>query len=492
MLAEYKSLDAKYEFSPGEIPLRAVQSSGGAINYVVGVPIEIQGVHVGAIYGVVPLASTLEKLQGKTACDAIFIYRSAVDASAGTMTEDPYAVDARHIQAALAGNTAYELLDSGKQLAVLYPVRDDWDHVVGFSKLIFDISIYADVLARATKSVMITFLATIVLLVLALRIILELILRPVKEVLAVSGELSNGLLSARIAKPTDDEIGSIAMAFNRMGEGFENVVMTLQQSVDDLLSSLHAVSAASEQVAVGSQHQAQGASDILDMSNRIAQAAGTISLQASSTNSLVRELMVSAANGKNVVAQAQLVSVEVAQQVNDLKQQSIQIAEISALIKDISAQTALLSLNAAIEAARAGDAGRGFAVVAGEVRKLAGMTSNATQEIDRLISTTELQINKVALSAANMTAATRGVVTEFEGISEKLQDGAVSVQEIVELVQAQADFSRQVTSTVEGVAAIVEENSAAAEENNGMISEMRVLAESIGRLTDSFKTKRHK
>ena len=245
-------------------------------------------------------------------------------------------------------------------------------------------------------------------------------------------------------------------------------------------------------MAVGSQHQAQGASDILDMSNRIAQAAGTISLQASSTNSLVRELMVSAANGKNVVAQAQLVSVEVAQQVNDLKQQSIQIAEISALIKDISAQTALLSLNAAIEAARAGDAGRGFAVVAGEVRKLAGMTSNATQEIDRLISTTELQINKVALSAANMTAATRGVVTEFEGISEKLQDGAVSVQEIVELVQAQADFSRQVTSTVEGVAAIVEENSAAAEENNGMISEMRVLAESIGRLTDSFKTKRHK
>ena len=190
VLGYYRSDEAKYRFSPSQVPLSALQSSDGVINYVVAVPVIRNGEQVGSIYGVLPFGDVLSDLQKKTSSDAIYVYRSAGDTYAGTMAQDEYEVDAKHVQAALAGKVAYELLDNGKQLVVLYPIQDDWDYVVGFTKIVFDISIYADIFAQATKSVLLTFAGTIVILVLALRFILALILRPVKEVLSVSGQLS--------------------------------------------------------------------------------------------------------------------------------------------------------------------------------------------------------------------------------------------------------------------------------------------------------------
>jgi len=489
MVEEYRNDNAKYAFTPGELPFSALQSSGGELYYVIGLPVLHQEKQVGAIYGALALNDTfLEELRDKIASDDVFIYGSVDSRYAGTSPDDPYSIDTNSVHKALNGEPTFTLNNNNEQLVVLYPLVDVWGYTVGFLKVAFDISLYAETFGQATTSVLLVFAGIIVLLTIVLRVLVFYILRPVREVIEVSNELSRGVLSARIVTPSNDEIGSIAKAFNTVGDSFESVIINLKQMVNDLLTSLQAIASASEQVAVGSQQQAQGASTILDMSNRIAHAAGSISSQATSTNNLVKQIIGSAVDGKKAVNQAVRVSTEVEVQANTLKEQSSRIAEISALIKDISDQTSLLALNAAIEAARAGEAGRGFAVVADEVRKLAESTAAATLDIDKLIGATEKQIEEVAQAAERMHAATSGVVAEFENIANRLDVGATAVQDIAGLVEKQAEFARQVTFTVEGVAASVEENSAAVEENSGMVTEMKALAESIGRLTGSFRT----
>lgn len=493
VLAVYKSNDSSLEFSPEDAPLGSgLHSIDGEACYVVVRPIMSGLAEVGLLYGYMPLSSFLLELQEKTAANSVFIYNTDKTAYAGTTEQDEYTVPVSIEDGVLSGETGYEVQDKGRQLVALFPLRDSSEAVAGYIKVSFDISIYANTFAKTSSSIVAAFTGILALLIVLMRFVLALVLRPVKEVLAVSADLRKGVLSARVLRPSDDEIGTIAQAFNSMGESFEAVVIKLQQAVDDLVSSLQAIAAASEQVAVGSQQQAQGANDILDMSTRITGGVETINAQVSVTNEVVLQLMTSAVEGKASVNQAVQVSLEVADQTSVLKKQSAQIAEISGLIKSISDQTSLLSLNAAIEAARAGEAGRGFAVVADEVRKLADMTNKATEDIARLIRETEQQITKVSQAATRMTSATAGVLSEFERITNNLQAGAASVQQIAALVRTQAEFSRKVTSSVEGVAAIIEENSAAVEENSGMISEMTALAESIGRLTDTFKTKHHK
>lgn len=159
-----------------------------------------------------------------------------------------------------------------------------------------------------------------------------------------------------------------------------------------------------------------------------------------------------------------------------------EIAGFVGTIKDIAAQTNLLSLNASIEAARAGEAGRGFAVVAGEISTLATSSAQASENIDRLIieSQAAVSIGKELVTATSTTIQ--------QGMDDSLQS-KIHIDEIVEFVEKQHKAIEDVYEELKEVADIVEHNAASAEENTAISQELNECAQSLKEMAVSFKLK---
>lgn len=156
-----------------------------------------------------------------------------------------------------------------------------------------------------------------------------------------------------------------------------------------------------------------------------------------------------------------------------------EIAGFVGTIKEIAAQTNLLSLNASIEAARAGEAGRGFAVVAGEISTLAASSAQASENIDKLIEESQVAVSK----------GKELVTTTFGTIQQGVNDSAQSKQhidEIVEFVEKQQTAIEDVNNELREVAESVENNAASAEENTAISQQLNECAQSLKQMADSF------
>jgi methyl-accepting chemotaxis protein len=310
-----------------------------------------------------------------------------------------------------------------------------------------------------------------------------------------------GDLTKRLEVNTDDEV-------SHLGRWFNTFMDRLHDILSQVASNTHSLASAGVEIADSSRQQAEGAERQKDQANQVATAMQEMSstVQQVSENShraaaASQQAAELARKGGQVVdetlsrmrAIAESVG-QTAKKIDELGRQSDQIGRIIGVIDDIADQTNLLALNAAIEAARAGEQGRGFAVVADEVRKLAERTSTATKEITGMIRSIQTE-TKSAVTAmqAGTKEVERGVeLTTQAGsslydiikMSEQVGD---MINQIATAATEQSAATEQINRSVEEIAHISESSAAGAKQTTTTLKDLSTLAVNLRELVNQFK-----
>jgi methyl-accepting chemotaxis protein len=305
-------------------------------------------------------------------------------------------------------------------------------------------------------------------------IITRSILGPLSTTAAVLQALAEGDLRHSIAVDSSDEIGAMGTALNQAIRGMTDTIQSIAGTAEHVAS-------ASEEISSSAAQQAQSADIQKDQTAQVATALQQMSstvLQVSENSSKAAEASrrsaETARRGGSIVEQTLLKMRAIAesvrgaaQKVEELGKSSVQIGHIIGVINDIADQTNLLALNAAIEAARAGEQGRGFAVVADEVRKLAERTTSATKEIAQMIETVQ--------------DGTQTAVSAMEEGTKQVEQGVRSTNQAGGALKEIIQMSEQVGEMITHIATAATEQSAATEQIN---NSMEQIAKAVGESAD--------
>lgn len=307
--------------------------------------------------------------------------------------------------------------------------------------------------------------------------------------------------TVRVHVNRQDEIGQTTSAFNRLLDKLQGNLKSIANGAQSVASAATLMSTTSGQVASASHQQSEAASGMAATVEQMTVSINHVGDRAQESSRLASESGKTASAGEKVIAQTASDIQEIAATVNDaselihgLEQHSQQISNVVQVIKEVADQTNLLALNAAIEAARAGEQGRGFAVVADEVRKLAERTSASTKEISGTIDT-------MRNSASDAVASMQGVVSKVSRGVERAQEantamrqisedarGTVSmIGEIAEAIREQGSATNNIATQVERIAQMSEESSAAAANSAQAANELDRLASDMQRIVASYR-----
>jgi methyl-accepting chemotaxis protein len=344
-------------------------------------------------------------------------------------------------------------------------------------------------------------MGTVMVLVLG-AVIRRSILQPLTRTMRVLQALADGDLQQKIEITSADEVG-------KMGQALNQAIDSMARTIHAIAGSAEHVANASEEISSSAAEQARGAERQKDQTAQVAAAMQQISstvLQVSEHSSRAAEAAHKAAEtaheGGAVVQQtlnrmhetAASVSAT-ARKMDELNKSSDQIGRIIGVINDIADQTNLLALNAAIEAARAGEQGRGFAVVADEVRKLAERTTTATKEIAQMIKNIQ---DETKLAVAAMMQGTQQVE---EGVTSTVRAGE-SLKEIIHMAEQvgemitqiataateQSSATEEVNTNMDQIAGLVKESVIGAQQSAAACQDLSNLALDLQRLVRNFKT----
>jgi methyl-accepting chemotaxis protein len=301
----------------------------------------------------------------------------------------------------------------------------------------------------------------------------------IDQVVHTARILSTGDLRPRIRLTTRDELNLVAGSFNTMADSFVEVLRVVLDDADKLLAATKRMSESSARIDQSSESQSESASSMAASVEQMTVGVGRISKNALDAENISGQAGKLSEEGRQIVGSVIKEISQIAEVVNqsaniidELGVQSSHISDIVNVIKEIADQTNLLALNAAIEAARAGEAGRGFAVVADEVRKLAERTTRSTHEISEKISAIQSGTQGAVISMRQGVSRVNDGVVLARQAGESMSQiqgnaGLVvgSVSEISTALREQSTASTEISRNVECIARMAEKNKLTVAEN---------------------------
>ena len=357
-------------------------------------------------------------------------------------------------------------------------------------------------IALAKRFMLITLgVAIAVLLVLAV-VFVRSITAPLEGLRhAIVSVASNNDFTQRASIKGKDEIAQTAGAFNRLLESMQNSLREVLGNADDIANSSEQASSASQQAATSSESQSEAATSMAAAIEEMTVSISHIGTSAHDTLSRAREAGTAADQGAQIIKQTHEEMDKIAgtveqatQAIEKLSKESSSISTILQVIKDVADQTNLLALNAAIEAARAGEQGRGFAVVADEVRKLAERTTASTDAINELVvsmqSSGQEAVHWMGSVNEQVTIGKRlsdSTVSHIDGIRDSAQQVVAAVTDISEALNEQNATAHAIAQQVETVARLSETNSATARETESISANLDRLSSNLKTATGKFR-----
>ncbi|WP_312959058.1 HAMP domain-containing methyl-accepting chemotaxis protein [Stutzerimonas nitrititolerans] len=358
--------------------------------------------------------------------------------------------------------------------------------------------------ADAVASDILMFSVTALALVLAGLIswlIVRQITRPLKNALSIAEAIGAGDMTEVAVERRGDEFGALLGSLDKTRQNLRGLLLHVTDSTIQLASAAEELSAVTEQTSAGVSSQRQETDQVATAMNEMAATVHEVAQNAQEASSAAQRADNQAAHG-SVVLQRALTQIgkltdEVSlstDAVNRLNEESVSISTVLTVINGIAEQTNLLALNAAIEAARAGEAGRGFAVVADEVRGLAQRTQESTAQIEQLIA----GLQSRARGASDMMNASNTLAQDTVVLAREVETGLNDVVQTISLIQAmnmqiataaeeQSSVAEEINRSVLNVRDVAEQSAAAVEETAASTAELARLGNELQSRVSFFK-----
>ena len=329
----------------------------------------------------------------------------------------------------------------------------------------------------------------------------RLIISPIEQTINGVKDISRGDLTNRVNVVSDDEIGEFAKHFNNSIDKLYDTIARVAKSSNMVSEAAHTLDTATEQMATGVEQAAAQVNSVATASEEMSTTSSEIAQNCAVAAKSSEKANNAAVTGESIIQETVMIMNRINKRVKEsseiIKQlgtRSDQIGEVVGLINDIADQTNLLALNAAIEAARAGEHGRGFAVVADEVRKLAERTTEATKEIGSTIEAMQLETKSAVNSMEDgvREVETGAVETGKSGdalrdILKQINTVTAEINQIAVASEQQTATTNEIAGNIQQISLVMHDTSKMIQENADATSQLSNLSKELQKIVGRFK-----